>query len=51
MVVFIIWNLEWMKILFLLTFKREIVTSLLEYICFYSFFQVLFVNIAVWILL
>ena len=51
MVVFIIWKLEWMKIPFKLTFKREVVTALLEYNSSGYFFQVLFVNIPVWILL
>ena len=48
MVVFIIWNLEWMKILFKLTFNREIVIPLREYKCFDYCFQVLFVNVTVW---
>ena len=46
-----IWKLEWMKILLKLTFNREIVTALLEYKCFDYYFQVLFVNVTVWILL
>ena len=50
MVVFIIWKLEWMKIPFKLTFKREVVTALLEYNYIDYFFQVLFVNIPVCIL-
>ena len=50
MVVFIIWKLEWMKIPFKLTFKREVVKALLEYNYFDYFFQVLFVNILVCIL-
>ena len=40
-----------MKILFELAFKRKIVTSLLKYNCLDYFFQVLFVNIFMWILL
>ena len=36
-----------MKILFKLTFKREVVTSLLEYSYFDYLFQALFVNITV----
>ena len=51
MVVFIIWKLEWMKILFILIFNKEIATPLLEYNYFDYCFQVLFVNVAVWILL
>ena len=54
MAVFIIWKLEWMETLFKLTFKREVVTALLEYNCFDYFFQVSFVNttasILLWIL-
>ena len=50
MVVFIIWKLEWMKVPFKLTFKREVVKALLEYNYFDYFFQVLFVNILVCIL-
>ena len=48
---FITWKLKWMKILFKLTFKREVFTTHLEYNCFDYFFQILFVNITVWILL
>ena len=44
---FILWKLEWLK----LTSKREVVTALLNYNCFDYFFQVLFVNVNVWILL
>ena len=51
MVVFIIWKLEWMKTLFKLTFKREVVTALLKYNFFDYFFQVLFVNTTAWMLL
>ena len=51
MAVFFIWKLEWMKILFKLTFKREVVNSPSEYDSFDYFFQVLLMNIAVWILL
>ena len=36
---------------FKLTFNREIAIQLLEYNCFDYWFQVLFVNVAVWILL
>ena len=50
MIVFIIWKLEWLKILFKLTSKREVATALLECKCFDYYFQVLFVNITVWIL-
>ena len=39
------------KPLFKLTFKRKVVTSMLEYNCFDYFFEVLFSNITVWILL
>ena len=46
MVLFIIWRLEWMKIPFKLTFKREVVTSLLEYNCF----NYLSIWILLWIL-
>ena len=49
MVVFIIWKLEWLKVIFKLTSKREVVTALLEYNCFDYLFQVLFVNVTVWI--
>ena len=35
MVVLILWKLEWMKILFTLTFKGEVFTALLEYNCFF----------------
>ena len=44
-------KLEWNKVLFKLTFKRDVVTSLSAYNCFRSFLQVLFVNITVRILL
>ena len=47
----IIWKLKWLKILFKLTSKREVVTALLEYNCLDYFFQVLFVNVTVWVLL
>ena len=46
---FILWKLEWMKILFKLTFNGEIATALLEYNCFDYYFQVLLVNVSVWI--
>ena len=48
---FIIWKLEWLKILFELTSKKEIITALLEYNCFDYFFQSLFVNVTVSVLL
>ena len=51
MVVFIIWKLEWLKIIFKIIFNREVVTALLEYDCFDYLFQVFFVNTTVWILL
>ena len=47
---FIIWKLEWLKI-FKLTSKMEVVTALLQCNCFDYFFQVLFINVTVWILL
>ena len=47
---FIIWKLEWLKILFKLTSKRKVASALLECKCFDYYFQVLFVNITVWIL-
>ena len=47
MAVFITWKLEQMKNLFKLTFKREVVTLMLEYSCFDYFFEVLFSNITV----
>ena len=47
----IIWKLEWLKVLFKLTTKREVDTALLEYNFFDYFFQVLFVNVTFWILL
>ena len=54
MAVFIIWKLQWTKIIFKLTFNREIVTALLEYNYFDYCFQVLFVNVTfsmlLWIL-
>ena len=51
MLLFITWKLEWTKILFKLTSKREVVICTVKYNCFDSFFQILFVNITVWILL
>ena len=51
MFVFIIWKLEWMKILLKLNSKREVVPAILKYKCFDYFFQILFGNITVWILL
>ena len=47
----IIWKLEWLKVLFKITTKREVDTALLEYNFFDYFFQVLFVNVTVSILL
>ena len=43
----IIWKLEWLKVLFKITTKREVDTALLEYNFFDYFFQVLFVNVTV----
>ena len=37
MFVFIIWKLEWMKIILKLNFKREVDTAILKYKCFISF--------------
>ena len=45
MLAFIIWKLEWMKILFELTLNIEIIIALLEYNCFDYCFQVLFMNV------
>ena len=47
----IIWKLEWLKVLFKITTKREVDTALLDYNFFDYFFQVLFVNVTVSILL
>ena len=38
-----------MKIILKLTFNREIIPALLEHNCFDYYFQVLFVNVTVWI--
>ena len=51
MVVLIVWKLELLKIFLKLTSKREFVATLLEYNYFDYFFQVLFVNVTVWVLL
>ena len=40
-----------MRFFFKLTLNRKIVTALLEYNCFDCCFQLLFVNVTVWILL
>ena len=45
------WLLGSMKVIFKLTFKREVVTSLLKHNCFHYFYQVLFVIFIVWMLL
>ena len=45
MLAFIIWKLEWMKILFELTLNIESIIALLEYNCFDYCFQVLFMNV------
>ena len=50
MLVFIIWKLEWLKILFKLIFKGQVVTALLEYNCFDYYYLWMLLWIFLWIL-
>ena len=50
MLVFIMWKLEWLKILFKLIFKGQVVTALLEYNCFDYYYLWMLLWIFLWIL-
>ena len=50
MLVFIIWKLEWLKILFKLISKGQVVTALLEYNCFDYYYLWMLLWIFLWIL-
>ena len=50
MLVFIIWKLEWLKILFKLISKGQVVTALLEYNCFDYYYLWMLLWIFLWML-